>query len=109
MKDLKKETMLKALSALDQKLKAPIGRGGAMILAHQYPLSTLDIDAVLIKQDFSEIDPLVKEVGKELQIAPDWLNTWFSSFTHVLPPDFKSRLVEVFKGQYKIYFRKPLG
>ena len=106
MGPLTKEVMLKALDCLDQKLsKAGIksdlimGGGGAMILAHHFPKGTTDIDAIPKGQSPEVLDPYVKAVAKELEIEPDWLNPYFSTFSHTLPKDYGTRLIVVFKGQ----------
>jgi hypothetical protein len=100
---LAKETMLTALHRLDDHLSSPvtliIGGGGAMILAHGFPLATSDIDAIPRQMELADLDPLVKLVARELGLPPDWLNPYFSSFTHTLPPDFEKRLVPVFSGR----------
>lgn len=101
---LTKDLMLKALKALDKRRTAPLtlilGGGGAMILAHKFPLATLDLDAIPVGSDFSELDLHVKEIAKELNLPGDWLNPYFSTFSHTLPSDFKSRLITVFKGTH---------
>ena len=77
-----------------------MGGGGAMILAHGFLLSTSDIDAIQrggISPDF--LDPFVKEIAKKLGIPHDWLNPYFSTYSHTLPPDYAVRLVEVFSGK----------
>lgn len=98
------EIMKRALNRLDEKLDSPltliIGGGGAMILAHDFPLSTTDIDAVPKSMDIATLDPLVKAIAKELGLPPDWLNPYFSSFTHTLPNDYEKRLVSVFEGAH---------
>lgn len=98
--NLNKETMLKSLECLAGKLKHPtsliVGGGGAMILAHGFPLATTDIDGIPAKgTSVEEIDVLVKEVALELKIPNDWLNPYYSTFTHVLPSDYSSRLQQV--------------
>lgn len=103
MEPLTKKTMLQALDCLDKKLKFDVllivGGGGAMVLAHGFPLGTYDIDAVPKDMNLQKIDSLVKEVAKELSIPTDWLNPWFSTFAHTLPADYGSRLIEVFSGK----------
>lgn len=103
---LTKKMFLEALGALDQelagaaqKIKLIVGGGGAMILAHSFPLSTTDLDAVPIAISPSEIDAAVKAVAKKLNLPPDWLNPYFSTFTHTLPADYGSRLITVFDGK----------
>lgn len=69
-----------------------------MLLAHHFPLSTNDIDAVpAVGISMGELDGLVKEVAQELSLPWDWLNPYFSTFAHVLPGDYGKRLIEVCK------------
>jgi hypothetical protein len=100
---INKQTMLKALELferkLDQPLKMLMGGGGAMVLAHDFPLGTYDIDAVPIDFDFADLDVAIKAVAKELNIAPDWLNPYFSTFVHTLPADYKARVIRVYDGE----------
>jgi len=100
---LNKDRMEAALRALDQKLSTPltliIGGGGAMILAHGYPLGTSDIDSVPKGMEIQALDALVKEIARAEGLPPDWLNPYFSSFTHTLPSDYGNRLIEVFSGK----------
>ncbi|MCM2278647.1 MAG: hypothetical protein NDJ89_11290 [Oligoflexia bacterium] len=94
--------MKKALSRLDQLLTQPVtlivGGGGAMILAHEFPLATSDLDAVPKGMDIHALDPLVKQIAKEQGLPPDWLNPYFSTYAHTLPTDYQERLIEVFSG-----------
>lgn len=103
--DLTKQMLLKALKNLDHKLvehqvelMAVIGGGGAMILAHGYPGSTKDVDAVVDK-DFDVIKPFIEEISKEMKLEYDWFNPYFDRFTSYLPLDAKSRYEKVFTGQ----------
>lgn len=102
MKPLSAQIMLQALHRLDQLLETEVtlivGGGGAMILAHGFPLSTTDIDAIPRGMDLLKLDPLVKQVAQELGLPPDWLNPYFVTFAHTLPPDYGDRLIEVFRG-----------
>ena len=93
--------MEKALKTLDSKLKSPvrliIGGGGAMILAHHFPLATSDIDGIPgVGMSAEELDVYVKKVAHELGIPNDWLNPYYVTFTHVLPRDYNLRLKSVF-------------
>lgn len=95
-----KKLMLAAFASLETKLQAPLhlimGGGGAMLLAHQFPLSTSDVDAVpTLGLSLVELAPLIQAVAKELSLAGDWLNPHYASFTHVLPSDYGHRLIEV--------------
>jgi hypothetical protein len=96
--------MTKALARLNELLGARqvvlmMGGGGAMILAHAYPLATSDIDAVPRGIEISELDLLVKQIAAEQGIATDWLNPYFATYSHTLPPDYSERLITVFEGQ----------
>lgn len=94
--------MLQAFSRLDTLLAHPVelimGGGGAMILAHQFPLGTADVDAIAKGIDVAELDLLVKQIAVEQSIPGDWLNPYFSTFSYTLPRDYHLRLIEVFKG-----------
>jgi len=100
-----KQTMLKAFEALDKRLKSPveilIGGGAAMILAHKVPLSTMDIDGLLVHTEVTpaEMDPLVKKVARDLDINPHWFNSYFGTFTYTIPKDYEKRLSTVYKGK----------
>lgn len=102
-KNLTQNQMIQALKALDQLLNVSIeltiGGGGAMVLAHRFPLSTTDIDAVPRGIELGELDPLVKQVAEQLSLPKDWLNPYFSTFGHVLPADYSERLILVFQGE----------
>ncbi|MCC7460794.1 MAG: hypothetical protein IT286_05775 [Proteobacteria bacterium] len=102
-KNLTQKQMIAALSALDVlltvKVSILIGGGGAMILAHKFPLATSDIDAVAKGIELFELDPLVKKVAEQLSLPKDWLNPYFSTFGHVLPEDYGNRLIQVFLGK----------
>lgn len=71
-----------------------------MILAHQFPLATSDIDAVPRGIDFSEIDALVKKVALDLGLPADWMNPYFSTFSYTLPEDYSKRLIPAFEGNF---------
>lgn len=98
--------MKRALAALDRRLDQPtkllIGGGAAMLLAHGFPLSTMDIDGLVYQSALTqaELDPHVKAVAAELNIPSDWLNPYFNTFLYTLPPDFKDRLCEIFTGRH---------
>ncbi len=102
MKTLTKEKMLDALKRLSQLLPIPttliVGGGGAMLLAHDFPLATADIDAIPRGITVEELDVYVKKIATEKDLPGDWLNPYFSSFTHVLPDDFETRTISVFEG-----------
>ena len=97
---LSKTLMKEALSKLEAELKTPIqliiGGGGAMVLAYEFPLATSDIDGIPKGFDLSDIEKQIKIVARELDITPDWLNPYYSAYTHVLPSDYNKRLRTVF-------------
>lgn len=109
IKGMQADLMKKALQTLNQKLKdagaSPlkllIGGGGAFGLAYQVPIHTADIDGVPFQSALTQaqLDPFVKETGRDLEISPDWLNPYFETFLGSLPSDYGSRLVEVYRGE----------
>ena len=99
--------MIKALTRLDELLARQVtlimGGGGAMILAHNFPLGTTDIDAIPKSGcEAHELDPLVKKIAQEQGLPGDWLNPYFSTFAHTLPQDYHTRTIQVFSGQHLI-------
>lgn len=94
------ELMLKAFESLEKRLphtvRLIIGGGGAMVLAHHFRLVTTDIDAVPAGgASIDELAPFIRAVSVELSLPPDWLNPYYSTFTHVLPNDYGTRLIRV--------------
>lgn len=102
---MNKEIMLKAFERLDQYLTEPseilIGGGAAMLLAYDVPLSTMDIDGLLVQGKITpaELDPLIKKVGKDIGINPHWFNSYFDSYTFTVPADYKKRLKLLYEGK----------
>lgn len=94
-----------ALQELDGRMTSParliIGGGAAMALAYNHPLATQDVDAFAAKGGLStaDLDTMAKQVARQLHIEPDWLNSHFVTFTHVLPADYGARLRTVFEGK----------
>ncbi len=103
-KPLSKQVMLAALKRLDEIISKPVklimGGGGAMILAHKFPLATTDIDAVPKGMSIDELDPYIKKIGLEMGLPGDWMNPYFSTFAINLPQDFEQRLINVFQGKH---------
>ena len=98
--------MQQALSLLDKKITVKanllLGGGGAMVLAHGFPLATQDLDALFYKSSVTEAD-LAKEihaVADEVKIPKDWLNSYFQTFLYTLPKDYEARLKTVFDGKH---------
>jgi predicted nucleotidyltransferase len=97
--------MRSALVRLDELMDEParlvVGGGAAMVLAYDHPLATQDVDAFAASGSLrvADLDALAKQVARELDIEPDWLNAHFETFTGVLPADYASRLRRIYTGQ----------
>jgi Nucleotidyltransferase of unknown function (DUF6036) len=91
-----------AFRALDARLPRPltliVGGGTAMVLAYGLPVRTTDVDAYPASGRLDDLAPQIHDVAREVGLAPDWLNPHFETFAHVLPPDYGTRLREVFAG-----------
>lgn len=102
---MNKHNMLRAFSSLEKRLKQKanllLGGGGAMVLAYDFPLATLDLDALFFQCEVSEADVFseIQEVAAELDLPKDWLNPYFGTFLYTLPPDYHERLIKVFNGK----------
>jgi hypothetical protein len=75
-----------------------LGGGSAMMLGYQLPVRTTDADAYPVGMSVEALDPYIKRVARALGLAADWLNPHFSTFAHVLPDDYGTRLKDVFVG-----------
>lgn len=84
---------------LPRRVTLVVGGGGAMLLAYNFPLATMDVDALPKGMSIDELKPFIEAIAKELAMPSDWLNPWFGSFTHVLRPDFDKHVVPVFSGE----------
>ncbi len=98
--------MRRALVELDALMREParlvIGGGAAMTLAYDHPLATQDVDAFAARGGLrvAELDGLARKVADQLNVAPDWLNAHFETFTAVLPADYATRLRTVYSGKH---------
>ncbi len=103
MEKLNKKSIKAALQKMDElslkSFELIIGGGAAMLYCYGSPLGTWDIDAIPKKISYPEIQDLIQQVSKQLHLPRDWLNTWYSSFTHTLPKEFLHRLKQIFKGK----------
>ncbi len=97
------EVLDRAFRALDGILQTPVtlvvGGGTALMMAYGIPVRTTDVDAYPSGMSLEELDPYVKRVARTMRLAGDWLNPHFSTFAHVLPNDYGSRLRDVFVGK----------
>jgi predicted nucleotidyltransferase len=102
-KSLDASLALRAFAELDRRAPDPVrlvvGGGTAMILAHGHPVATTDVDAFAVGTTLDALEKYTSEIAKELDLASDWLNPWFTTFTYVLPSDYASRLQRVFEGE----------
>jgi hypothetical protein len=87
---LTRETILKALSTLNEKLQEQgvIGEiclfgGTAMVLAFNARLSTKDVDAVFEPPEVFR--RRAREIAQELNLAPDWLNDGVKGYVSDAP------------------------
>src|SRR5687768_5320034 len=86
---------------LDRPLTLVVGGGTALLMAYQVPVRTTDVDAYpTMGLSFDELDPFVKQVAKIQSLPADWINPHFSTFAHVLPPDYATRLRPLFEGAH---------
>ena len=96
-----------ALTLLDGKLVQGesrtygliVGGGGALVGAYEYGNSTTDVDAIAPGTDLSDIEEQIQDVGRELNIGLDWLNSHFSAYTLYIPSSFRARLRRFFSGK----------
>lgn len=99
--------------ALDRELtgsvRLVVGGGAAMTLAYDHPLATQDVDGFVASGDVDPeiLEAAARKVGRELGHDPAWLNSYFLTFTHVLPADYQVRLKPVFSGRHLVV--KALG
>lgn len=97
--------MLEAFELLDRHLDQPltlvVGGGAAMVLAYGHALATQDVDAFTARGGLrlAELDGAARTIARELDTAPDWLNSHFETFTGVLPSGYGERLRRVFEGE----------
>lgn len=98
--------MRQAFDRLDRRLDRPahlvVGGGAAMVLAYDHPLATQDVDAFAARGGLSlaDLDAAAREVARELDIEPDWLNAHFETYTGVLPRGYAERLRRVHDGEH---------
>ena len=101
---LDRRLVLRAFGEMDARLEVAahlvVGGGAAMSLAYGHPSATEDVDAFTARGGLpmADLDGAAREIAEDLGLAPDWLNSHFATFTHVLPRDYGARLKEVFRG-----------
>src|SRR5665213_947593 len=86
--------------ALDSPLRLIMGGGGALLLAYGHHASTAAIDVVPKPyRPVSDFEEILHDIAKKLKLPADWLNTYFTEFTYVLPEDYENRLKNYFQGK----------
>ena len=88
-----------ALRCIENKLNSKIDiymvGGGAIMLNFDYRLSTIDFDALFVKND--AVNTAIDKTAKEKKLPNDWLNQDF-----VNTPSFSPRITSV-SSLYKVY------
>ena len=89
----------RALLRLGRTLPEPasitLGGSAALLLAGELDRRTDDGDVVESSVDFARLLDSVRKVEMIEQAPAGWLNTSIQSYTHVLPADFRTRLVRL--------------
>ncbi len=95
--EMKVGDLLAALRRLGSELRDPatltLGGSAALLLTGALDRATNDGDVVESKPAFPALLDAVRRVEVAEQAPPGWLNTSVQSYTHVLPPDYRTRLV----------------
>lgn len=91
--------LLAALTRLGAELRdrtaVTLGGSAALLLTGALDRLTNDGDVVESTPDFPALLDAVRRVEVVEPAPPGWLNTSVQSYTHVLPPDFRLRLVRL--------------
>lgn len=91
--------LLAALRRLGAELRDPatltLGGSAALLLIGALDRGTNDGDVVESTPAFPALLDAIRRVEAVEQTPPGWLNTSVQSFTHVLPPDYRDRLVRL--------------
>ncbi len=86
-----------ALVRLGAELREPasliLGGSAALLLTGVLNRVTSDGDVVESLPEFGKLQDVIRRVETSEQAPPGWLNTSVQSYTHVLPRDYRSRLV----------------
>jgi hypothetical protein len=82
-------------SLLREPTSLILGGSAALLLAGEIDRLTEDGDVVESSADFGRLEGIVHQVERLELVPPKWLNTSIQAYTHVLPVDFRSRLVRL--------------
>jgi hypothetical protein len=92
-------TLWAALTRLGSTLREPasltLGGSAALLLTGMLDRLTDDGDVVESSVDFGRLLDAVRAVEVAEQTPSGWLNTSIQAYTHVLPDDFRTRLVRL--------------
>jgi hypothetical protein len=92
-------TLWAALTRLGSTLREPasltLGGSAALLLTGMLDRLTDDGDVVESSVDFGRLLDAVRAVEVAEQTPSGWLNTSIQAYIHVLPDDFRTRLVRL--------------
>ena len=94
-----RETLWAALEALGRRARDPVslvlGGSAALILHDQLRRPTNDGDVVASEPGLGELQKIIRDVADIRGLPPGWLNGSIQSYTHVLPRDYRARLIRL--------------
>jgi hypothetical protein len=94
-----REALRRALATLGRRAREPVslvlGGSAALILSEELRRPTDDGDVVTSEPDIGSLQELIRIVADREGLPAEWLNGSIQSYTHVLPKDYKSRLVSL--------------
>lgn len=87
--------LLRLGRTLRERASITLGGSAALLLTGALDRLTDDGDVVESSVDFTRLVDAIREVEAVEQAPPGWLNTSIQSYTHILPPDYRARLVRL--------------
>ncbi len=87
--------LLRLGSTLRESASLTLGGSAALLLTGALDRLTDDGDVVESSVDFATLLDAVRQVEVVELAPPGWLNTSIQAYTHVLPADYRSRLVHL--------------
>lgn len=91
--------MLEALEALGRQCETEteiiVVGGAAAILCRWIERATADVDVGAAEPKLSRIGGAIEAVAEDLGLPARWINDGAKAFAHVLPGDFRDRLIEL--------------
>ena len=96
---MSRDTLWRALATLGRRARQPVslvlGGSAALILSEELRRPTDDGDVVTSEPEIADLQVLIRSVADGEGLPAGWLNGSIQSYTHVLPKDYKSRLVSL--------------